>query len=484
MLAPAAAAQSATAAPPVARISAADLRADLAVLRKAFEELHPGLYRYNTPAQMAGRFAALESEFGRDLTLEEAFLALSRFTAAIRCGHTFPNPNNQSEAVRERLFRRPDKLPFHFRWIDGRMIVTRDLTDGTPLAPGTEILAIDGTPVAVVLERMTAVARADGANDVKRISLLQVEGSEEFETFDIYFPLLFPRTGSTFALRVRRPDAGEVESVTVDALTFEGRRAARSSAPPRGTDAPVWELCFLDERTALLPMRTWVVYDSKWDWRKSLDAAFDTLAERRVANLVIDLRGNEGGSSVGDAILARLVERETPLPSYRRLVRYRRTPVDLDAYLDTWDPSFRDWGSDAVGPADGFYRLADHDDGGALVRPKGPRFAGRLFVLVGPENSSATFEFALAIQELRLGTLVGRTTGGSRRGINGGAFFFLRLPGSGLEVDLPLIGLFPAPDADTADAGVVPDVVVRLTPRDIARGVDAEMEAVRARLGP
>jgi hypothetical protein len=66
------------------------------------------------------------------------------------------------------------------------------------------------------------------------------------------------------------------------------------------------------------------------------------------------------------------------------------------------------------------------------------------------------------------------------RGINGGAFFFLRLPGSGLELDLPLIARFPG--GSPPDAGLVPDIEVVPGISDILAGRDVELSAVRAQL--
>ena len=66
-------------------------------------------------------------------------------------------------------------------------------------------------------------------------------------------------------------------------------------------------------------------------------------------------------------------------------------------------------------------------------------------------------------------------TGGNQRGINGGAFFFVRLPASGIEFDLPLIGYFPP--GLPPDAGLYPDVLVPRRPADIAAGRDAQMDA-------
>ena len=80
----------------------------------------------------------------------------------------------------------------------------------------------------------------------------------------------------------------------------------------------------------------------------------------------------------------------------------------------------------------------------------------------------------------RLGILVGEATGGNQRGINGGAFFFVRLPQSGIEFDVPLIGYFP--DGSMPDAGVTPDIMAIPTPDDIAAGRDVALERAVAAL--
>ena len=114
-----------------------------------------------------------------------------------------------------------------------------------------------------------------------------------------------------------------------------------------------------------------------------------------------------------------------------------------------------------------------------VVKPIAPHYTGRVWVLVGAMNSSATFEFAEAIARNRLGTLVGQITGGNQRGITGGAFFFMTLPNSGIEVDVPLIGQFPIGPLPP-DAGLEPNVRVQPTAADIAAGRDVELDAVLA----
>jgi len=118
----------------------------------------------------------------------------------------------------------------------------------------------------------------------------------------------------------------------------------------------------------------------------------------------------------------------------------------------------------------------DDDAGGDVIKPSGKRFRGRVFLLIDATNSSATFQFAQAVKAHHLGTLVGEPTGGSQQGINGGAFFFLRLPHSGIEMDLPLIGTIPARPAP--DAGVATDILMKRTAPDIAAGRDAGLLAI------
>ena len=461
------------AAPAWSAPSGEDWSDDIDILRQAWNTLHPGLYRYTTPPALETALDALAVSWRSPQGFRERFLALTRVTASIQCGHTYPSPYNGRDAVVSRLY--PDRalVPFQFRWLDRRMVVTHDRSTEGVFAPGTVVTAIDGVTTSDLLNQLIPLARADGANDAKRISLMEMRGDDRLETFDIHLPLILPlKDRAAFTLEDGR---------TVDAalLTLAERQAAMASGTAPAPDANPWTLDKGADGIHRLTMPSWGLYDSAFDWRAWLGQTMDDLTSDGARGLIVDLRGNEGGLDCGHVILSRLIDRDLPLSADQRWVRYRRAPEALHPYLDTWDRSFLDWGDSAVASDQrpGFYRLNRSNDGTGttVITPLGRRFSGRVAVICDASNSSATFAFARDVKDNGLATLVGQSTGGNRRGINGGAFFFLRLPASRIAVDLPLIAGFP--NTPQPDEGIVPDLAVATTPADIAAGRDPQMAA-------
>jgi len=333
----------------------------------------------------------------------------------------------------------------------------------------------------VILRSLMKIARADGGNDAKRRSYLGVGGNSRFEAFDIFFPLYFPVESKRLALDVRI--GGKSKRIETDAMSMRDRirRFERRSALEAGDGNP-WRVKKLTSDTAYFEMGTWALFNSKWNWRGYIEERFRQLETEKVANLIVDLRGNEGGLSCGDELIARLIDKPLEPLKSAAFVRYRKTPADLIPHLNTWDRSFDDR-TRTTGEAPelveqagaNLFRLGAGASGANRpIHPKAPRFRGKVVVLVDASNSSATFVFAQMVKANRLGTLIGQTTGGNLRGINGGNFYFLTLPNSGIEIDLPLVA--GVPSVPQPDSGLKPDIEVSLTPADIASGRDVVLE--------
>ncbi|ESQ76339.1 S41 family peptidase [Asticcacaulis sp. AC402] len=451
------------------------LGADLPLLRRIYETLHPGLYRYQTPLAWAKDCEDLAAALRRPADVAQQYLALSRLAGRVKCGHTYANFFNQSKAIRRRLIEPANRLPFHLVWLGDRMVVTGNPLGVDGIARGTEILTIDGVAVSRIRRSMLPLIRADGNNDAKRCALMNVQGVDRIETFDVYYPLLFPSDRPVFKLGI----AGRGQ-VSVDKIDL----ATRQKTMPPGYDetrSDYWSLIWRKPAIAVLTMPGWALYDVTWDWRARLDGMFEEMAARGARGLIVDIRENEGGVDCGHEIIARLIDTPLPLDSdYERRVRFRTTPADISPYLDTWDQSFERLGEGAEDLGDGFFRLKADEEGVAVITPRGPRFKGKVVVLSSAQNSSATFQFISLVKRHGLARVYGQTTGGNQRGINGGAFFFVRLPNSGLEIDLPLIGTFPK--TPRPDAGLEPDVFVEPSLQDIGSGRDAVLERAIADL--
>jgi C-terminal processing protease CtpA/Prc len=110
------------------------------------------------------------------------------------------------------------------------------------------------------------------------------------------------------------------------------------------------------------------------------------------------------------------------------------------------------------------------------IEPEEPLFRGKTYILISSENSSATFQFAQLAKQTKTVALIGQTTGGNQRGLNGGQLAWVVLPNSGVAVDIPLLAATYT--STTPDAGISPDIPVAPSFEARAAGRDQEMEKV------
>lgn len=465
------------------RISAEALRLDLRILREALTTIHGGLYRYQSPERFEAGIKELERKFARGATQAEVFLAVSEFTARIKCGHTFPSFWNNPIQTQRNLFTAQNKLPVNFRWMNGQMVITRNDSDQPALTRGTLITEINGVKTQAILAKLMTLVKGDGSNDAKRIAELQLQDLKEWEAFDIYYSLAFQPT-EKFSLKIQTM-SGETATVTASAIDYRQRRANRTANTPKVVkDGPEWQIEWVRPDTARMLMPTWALYNSKWNWQSWLKEQFAELSKRGTKTLILDIRGNVGGNECGDEIMRYLVPGKVSFPSGKTFIRYQKIPDSLALYVSTWDRAYYDWTAESK-PAimvpqlnSKAFEIRGEDsvnaERGGTIEPLEPRFTGKVYVLVDAECSSATFQFAQQVRNYKVGTLVGQPTGGNAKGINGGAIFFATLPNSQIEIDIPIIAYLPA--TEQPDAGLKPDVELSDTREDIAAGRDSVLE--------
>ncbi len=460
-------------------ITEAQAQSDVRLAKRALIELHPALNKYNTQAGMDAAFARFESRGNAARSVTDVYLAATELAAAIRCGHTWTNTLNQGGAVKNAMLESKNKLPLQMVTEEGRWLVIASADSA--LKRGDEILSINGHAAADVIKMMLPYLRADGSSDNKRLRQLNHDRGAT-SMMDLVWPLLSSPVDGRYALRVRSADR-RVETMSVAAMTFAERRAALNAQgfierdESSASDAAnAWTLVVRDD-VAVMRLPTFSFWRSKFNWNQWLDDAFARLAKEGVMHLIIDIRDNEGGDgAINRAILSHLVQAPFTWPETQAISAYERAPYALVKHIDTWDYGFFDRTGKVEKLGERRYVVAPKTRTDRTITPKSKVFAGKTYLLIGGENSSATFQLAYLAKLSGVAALVGQRTGGNLRGLNGGEIAWVTLPNSGVAIDIPLIASNPI--EPQPDASIEPNVVVERNFASRVSGDDLEMNAV------
>ncbi len=453
-------------------------RRDASILVASLRALHPALDKYRSQTAVEASFVRFQSRANGARNAADMYLAATELAASIRCSHTWTNVLNQQSPVRQRLLETADKLPLTMTLVEGRWLVLGSAIAG--IAAGDELLTIDGHSSAEAVATLLPYLRADGNSDGKRLRQLSHD-RPDYNMMDILWPLLSPPVDGVYRLTVKTGD-GAVRTVNAGATTLAARA---SKLQPAGSAASTsWQLR-VDGKLAIMTLPTFALYRSSFDWRQFFADSFAQLARQQVSQLVIDIRSNEGGdAAIGRELLTWLVKSPLTEVSDQSISAYERVPYKLARYLDTWDFGFFDRTGQVdpvtTGPQAGRWRFRPNAQQIHSIMPRANRYSGNTWLLIGPENSSATFSLARLIKQSGAAVLVGQATGGNLRGLNGGQLAWVTLPASGVAVDIPLLA--ERYTEDTPDASIDPDIRVQRSFARQAAGRDEELEAVRQRI--
>ncbi|MEM6771786.1 MAG: S41 family peptidase, partial [Bacteroidota bacterium] len=466
-------------------LTVAALQSDFALIEQVVRQVHPGTFRYLTEAELTAKLAQLKTQFNQPLSIGDAYLALNELLASIRCGHTGSPMYNQGPVVTSMLHYGKDKLPFTFRWMAEGMVVMQDATEDRVVPEGSVVTEINGVPAAEVLVTLRKYVGSDGPATGPVDAMLSLRGyAWRLEAFDALYHLAFPLPQTGFRLKLQTPEDDAPVEVTVPAVRRKERAAILTKRypehPQRADD--LWRLDFEGEHTAILTVGDFTGFGLgklALDYKEFFAEAFAEIDQRGVERLIIDVRENEGGN---DPIVLELFtylqyDKGKGSPFEGRM-RYQSFPKSLRPYVKTWGdniPAFFDPKPGKQG-ADGYYVYPKAFTDRHPKRKKNA-FGGAVVFLISPLNASLGFYLANNVRRGKVGALIGRTTGGCLRGINGGNLALLRLPQTNLELDFPVLGGFArTPQPAT---GVAPDVEVQSTLADIRQGRDPVLAAAR-----
>lgn len=459
-------------------LKAEDLQKDLAIARKSYEQMHPGLYKYQSKKVIGKAFEECKIALSHDQPLAEAYLNFHKLTSKFHCGHAYPNFYNQEEFLKKELFEQKVCLPFQFQLINDRMLITRS-ADST-LSEGIEVKTINGISVSTIIKKLIPIVRADGSNDAKRRKLLEI-GGQSFEYFDIFFPMYFPLKTDVFTLEVYDFKSKKASKVSVRALNRK-ERTSKLKTKYIDNEVAIAKFQWLDDKTAVMQINNLATYNKKFDFDKFYLNSVNEYNQKQGKNLIIDIRKCEGGNTSEMTKLIRyLTKSNIEIKNEQDCWAYLKIDTTLKQYVANKSWAFGWFNMNEkyfTKLPNGQYRSKDGDKS-ELIIPEKNNIEGKIYLLTSATNSSAAYIMADIFKEHHLATLVGQTTGGNQRGITAGAMFFMSLPNTKIEVDIPLIGMNYDLAKTRPDAGLSPDVYVKPNFMDAVKGIDTEMEVVK-----
>lgn len=434
-----------------AKLPVDEIRADFDALYAGLKSAHYDLYARRSKAEYDALFATMRRELDAPLALDEVERRFQRFTAYGNVAHA------RIDAVARgwEAFRAAGgkAFPLTLRAVDGRVYVADDYSGASGIAPGDEVLEVDGTAALRWLDAMRTHLSAD--NDYLAYAQL--------ETRLPMYVWLARGAVDAFDVAVRKADGPSIVKHLV-ARNRAGFQAAEAKRPKRFVlDWNERVARLLDDGVAYL--RPGPFYDNRpeaadpWDNRTFvafIDESFATFIAAGAKDLVIDLRDNPGGdNSFSDAMIAWFATKPFRFTDAFDIRVSAETIASNAKRLDGAADSI----SAKLAAAYANAKPGEHVRFAIpLAQPRdGERYTGRVHLLVNRHSYSNTVNVAAIVQDYRFGDILGEETADLASTL--GAMETFTLPRSGIVVGYPKAKIL-RPNGDARPRGVVPDFAI------------------------
>lgn len=428
-------------------IPAASLQADFDQLYASLKAAHFDLYIHRSPAEYDALHADMRAALTEPMTKTEAEIRFQKFMAFGRVAHSniaFPSADWQAYRAEGGT-----ALPLSIRYIGDRLMIASDMTGNSPSLAGAEILSLNGVAAAELEARLSANLSAD--NTYLARTMLEFR----------FIPLLWLELGSPAEYVLELADTeGARRTVTVPALPRDQLAAGDAG----------FELDWDERRYEIMSnigyLRPGPFYNNEpgaedmWDnsaFTAFIDEAFSAFLAADVPAVLIDIRANPGGdNSFSDHMVAWYadqpfrfgsnffirVSQQAAASNARRL-----TPGDTVSISARFAAAFAD-----AAPGD----IIDFDLGDTPPRD-GPRYEGRVYLLIDRHSYSNTVTVAALSQDYGFARIIGEET--SDLASTHGAMEQFTLPRTGIVVNFPKAHII-RPSGDIASRGVIPEVEI------------------------
>ncbi|MFC0263230.1 S41 family peptidase [Fontibacter flavus] len=420
---------------------------DVALFKKALEAKHPEMYRYTSPEAFENLTEVVKSGLHKEMTVREFYVAMMPLVSALHCGHT------KWIAAGKDLyypFFTTDLFPLKLHVNKDKAFILSHF-NGEEAPKGAEVISVNGKPVAEIISHFKEhLTFGDGYS----------EGGKYYQ-LNQYFPGLYSTLfgiQSAYNIQVRLD--GEVRNLSYSGVSFEQiKNYLDTNSSQRGP----FHFETLEGNIGWLDIDRFYAYPNEDNFKKFLKNSFDRIQSEGIKELVIDLRGNEGGNENWGIELYRYLAKE-PFRYYERISVKKRQKVDFESktsFLFKLASLFNKNGK--------YGREFTVQKGLKKQKLFKNAYHGKVYLLLGGQSFSVTTEFASRFQSDSRGKIIGSETAGGYAMNTSGFFSIVNLPNSNIDLGIPLLGFHMAnlKTTQAKDRGILPDFPVELSVKDI-----------------
>ncbi len=481
-----AAAQQPAASPltgPLAKVlPRAEVLADLTLFQQIKEAAHAGIYKYRTKARMDSAFAAARAQVPQQPTVLDEFRLIAAVTDFEGSVH---NDTKLPAEAWKAIGPYPVFFPYPLKMIAGKM---RFNYAGADIPLGAEILTINGRSADSVAAALSKYWTVDGYD--RGIRTAAVDNYIARYYFYEYGPQ------RAFDLTYRPPASPAVLSAQVPAVTYNQHFTNRKHRHSRPFDSltsysgqgPRYSFRTIGS-TAVLTVRTFDIGGNAESplhkkYVRFLDSVFTkTNADPTIASVLVDVRGNDGGSDPNDMVTFSYLAHQPFQENKSAFLAFNTIPywkyIALDGFLKRLISKFiyqRELRREFTVERDGKYY--QNQKVNVVYQPAANRTTKPVYLLVDSYVASAASMFSAMVRGNTEAVVIGEETVGGYYGHTGHAPASFILPHSGIQTGFSVVDLeqdVPVKASQPAGRGILPDYPVSQSYEDFLANRDTQL---------